>query len=379
MRGLRKEFNAIYSADGANSYRYLYILNTNDSTVSVFDTSTLTVIATIALTGSTSFNNINWVGASKSVYVTAANHYNRIDANPASGTFNTVVQSGAMTNNASNFHLKYDPHWDAFVGTDGFYRINQNLSLNLASANLFDPIGSRFINNNRARVSQAFAGASGPMVYLPRLGAFLILQNNNGLGYQILVLRELNGENLLLPSGNLIGFNNIGVTNVIGEYIVAGRISAASFNISDVQSGQNLLSFAGIGTDRAAAKFAPIAQGGRVFTYQRINTNRFLGVFNWASKTYLGSIDRTAYAAVDENCTRQALYCPFDRHVYVLGGNFNQTGTVNRLHRYNPANPLGTMYQASYTIGNSANAPQYSENQMCMNGYEQFEFEDLVL
>lgn len=281
MRGNKLEFNPIYSNDGVDSYRYLFILNSNDSTVSVFDTSALTVLATIVLTGSSSFNNINWVGKNKSVYVTANNHYNRIDADPTSGNFLSVVQSGSMTLNSGSFHAKYDPHFDRFLTTQSTHTIATDNSINLGvnSGFPFDPI---IVNNSRIAFNIVeFAAATSPMVYAPKMGALLCLQNGNGTGFEGYFIRHRQNNISLITIGGLVGAKNVGVGNIIGNYLINGRVSSGSLGLFDVLTGQPIIAFTASLSDRASAKFVPLSQGGRIVAYQRINTNRNLSVFDW--------------------------------------------------------------------------------------------------
>lgn len=376
--------NPILSTDGADSYRYIYQLGYTDQTVTCFDTDSHSVVATITLSASKAFRNIQACPRNKSQYVFGTGYYDRIDADPASGTFNTVVQSGSFTANATaTAGATYNPFFHGFITSGGeLYLIADDHSISLAVAtNSFSKFFKDIrINLGRNTISQSggFGAANGILITLFKSNLLLQPSSNNGTSFSLWKLVKTGSNYYSLDCALQEGLTRIGVPVKIGNYIFVGRIASGTFSVVDLETGKSLVSWALSPTDRASVKFTPVGgSAGRVFAYQRINTNVNLSVVDWATKTDLGDISRAAYKATDENCTRQGIYCPYDKCFYVLGGNSSGTGTVNKLHRYDPTQAIGSMYVASYTVGNNASSPvDYNETYLSMNGIEEYEYPD---
>jgi len=374
--------NPVLANDGADSYRYIYQLGLTDQTVTCFDTSSHSVVATITLTAAKSILNIQYSSRNKSFYCFGNAWYDRIDGDPASGTFNTVVQSGSFTSNSNASSMTYSPYFHAFLCANGelfFIASDHSISLAAATVNkwqqVFKPIK---INNNREYTLQSTLTQSpGPLIIMPKSGLTLAPIQNSGSVFSLFQLRKYQGVLRLYDVSLQNSISLLGNTNKIGNYIFIGRVLAGAYGIVDLETGTIGTTWALSPTDRATAKFTPVGgRSGRIFVYQRVNTNVNLSVIDWATRTDLGDISRAAYKATDENCTRQGIYCPYDKCFYVLGGNSSSTGTVNKLHRYDPTQVLASMYVASYTVGNNATATAYTENTLAMNGIEQYEYED---
>lgn len=374
--------NPVLASDGADSYRYIYQLGLTDQTVTCFDTSSHTVVATITLTAAKAILNIQYSSRNKSFYCFGNAWYDRIDGNPASGTFNTVVQSGAFTSNSNATSMTYSPTFHAFICANGelfFIASDHSISLAVAANNRWPFVFKRIkVNNGRDLLSQTtLSQAAGPLKQMFKSGLLLAPIQNSGSSFSLFQLRNYEGNFCLYDVSLQNSISLIGNTNKIGSYLFIGRVLAGAYGIVDLETGLIGTTWALSPTDRATAKFTPVGgNAGRIFVYQRVNTNVNLSVIDWATKADLGDISRAAYKATDENCTRQGIYCPYDKCFYVLGGNSSSTGTVNLLHRYDPTQVLASMYVASYTVGNNATATAYTENTLAMNGIEQYEYED---
>ena len=373
--------NPLLASDGADSYRYIYQLGFTDQTVTCFDTSSHSVIATITLTAAKAILNIQYSSRNKSFYCFGNAWYDRIDGNPASGTFNTVVQSGAFTSNSNASGMTYSVYFHGFMSANGeLYFIASDNSISLTSSTnkwqkIFKPIK---VNNERTYTLQSTLSQSpGPLKEMFKSGLFLAPIQNSGSVFSLFQLRKYKGVSCLYDVSLQNSISLLGNTNKIGNYIFMGRVLAGAYGIVDLETGIIGTTWALSPTDRATAKFTPVGgNAGRIFVYQRVNTNLNLSVIDWATRTDLGDISRAAYKATDEKCTRQGIYCPYDKCFYVLGGNSSSTGTVNLLHRYDPTQVLASMYVASYTVGNNATATAYTENTLAMNGIERYEYED---
>ncbi len=99
------EARTIFSTDTGTG-RYIYCLNHRDQTVSVIDTDTDTVTATITLPASNDWLAMCYRIVNQSVYLFGKNSTNtpccRIDADPASGTFNNVYSLSGVLNGTTN-------------------------------------------------------------------------------------------------------------------------------------------------------------------------------------------------------------------------------------------------------------------------------------
>lgn len=373
--------NFAHGVDGADSFRYIYVLNYTGQTVSVIDQASNTVIATITLTAAKALRSIFYRSVSKSVYVLTTNWFDRIDADPASGSFNTVVGSGALTSNSAMSQYTYFPYIDAigvFAQTAPgllFFDSSHNiLGANTVTAtSQFRPVfpnlkvGRHFnagaIEQPLPLVSSQVRFTKNGYVIAPQPQAYSLFKIDS-IGGNKYELKDITPRS---------SFLNVGYPAMIGDLITAQQTTA--MYILDLEYKSILYGFSISPSDRVSHKFCQRDQ--KIFCYQRINTNINLSVIDWKTKTDLGDISRAAYKATDENCTRQGLYSPYNGFFYVLGGNTAGAGTVDKVHYYDPSQVLASMYQASITVGNSATAPvDYYENAMCFNGIERFGHND---
>lgn len=367
--------------DGANSFRYLYTLDYTDQTVSCIDQSSNTVIATIVLTSSKALRNMFYRPINKSVYVITSNWFDRIDADPASGSFNTVVDSGSYTSNSNLTLASYFPVLDcigySLVGGSGLVGFSNgdlvDTSSTLMAAQWKRHFPNRKINRsfNAGNIEQPASGSATPIHLLHKARVLLTTAPTTNDLFQMTNQGQLKFN--LKDISSREGISRLGYLNKIGSYITGQR--TAAMYIIDLENKAVIYSFTVSPSDRVSHKYCSKDQ--KIFAYQRINTNVTLSVIDWKTKTDLGDISRSVYKATDENCTRMGLYSPYNGYFYVLGGNTAGTGTVNKVHYYDPGQALGSMYVNSVTVGNSATAPvDYYENCMCMNGIELFEYDD---
>lgn len=364
--------------DGADSFRYLWVLNYTDQTVSCIDQSSNTVIATITLTAAKALRSIFYRPVSKSVYVVTTNWFDRIDADPSSGTFNTVVGSGALTSNANMPSCSYIPFLDTIgyvsllnAGMLEFDSSHNILGANTTNANVLFRKNFPYVKIGRNySVEPPMPGAISPMHFTDN--GYMLSHGQNVS--DIYKMDELGGNKYTFKDFSIReGVARLGYANIIGDYTTGHRSTA--FYIIDLETKAVVFSFGVSASDRVSHKYC--AKDQKIFCYQRINTNVILSVIDWKTKTDLGDIDRTSYKATNEGCTRMGLYSPYNGFFYVLGGNTAGSGTVDKVHYYDPSQVLASMYQASITVGNSATAPvDYLETAMCMNGIERYGFTD---
>ncbi len=129
-----------FSADIGGDYRYKYDLCPRARTVVVTDTALdigtftpLSVassarVATINLTAGFFYHSIIYRSAAKQVYVFGTQNVHVIDANPDSGTFNTIVNTINTTLwNINNLSTTYNATLDIFVSQVG--KFNPDLSV----------------------------------------------------------------------------------------------------------------------------------------------------------------------------------------------------------------------------------------------------------
>lgn len=364
-------FKGTYTS-GTDPWRYRYRLNYTDQTVSVIDHSSNTVIATITLTAGKSMRNILYRPINRSVYVIANAWFDRIDADPASGTFNTVVQSAAFTTNTNAGFVKYSPVFDCLMNSNQTFEFASSGAIDLAPAGSY-PRLSMFpdilTNNNRNRVLQQMMDTIGfyAVEWMPRANIIFMPHLNGGNQCAAIKYALKEGSLRMMPVSHRTIAMGIGIANRVGNF----------FYNTDIDSTSQLYSWSINQTDRIASKFLPIVN--KIVTYQRISSNTSLTIIDWATKTVVGNIIRTAYQDTGENMTKQVSYCPYNGFFYVEGHNHASGGTVAKIHYYNPALALASMYLGTINVGNGGTHPDpYFENSMCMNGCEIWEFDDPI-
>lgn len=110
-------WNVDYGGDG----RYLWDIARVDKTVSIIDLSTNTTVATLSIPAIVDWSTGNYVPADKLLYIHYTTGHTRIDLDPTSLSFATIVGSDTTLGTTSGNVVNYWQELDAFVGvSNGF-------------------------------------------------------------------------------------------------------------------------------------------------------------------------------------------------------------------------------------------------------------------
>lgn len=350
-----------------DSGQYLYILCSQDQTVSVIDCSTNTVTATITLTASKAFSMLFYRALDRSIYVLGTSFFNQIDSNPLSGTFNTVISSGATTMTSPKA-LSYLPFPFDSLGcwNDGNVRFDMPFKdINNASVFL-----KWFSNNGRRSGDLRVGHGSLSNIHLhPNSRLLEISGGANDIVFSKIYERSKDVKVTSLftikreqsSPHDLFGkcvssyvFKNCFCGNFNGTLLIVSKEyehAPILLNPAGAPSGAILLFF----------EYAPNAK--RLFCGGKSGTNLYVWDVAPGSVTGVGIIDRTTYKATNDDGTEDIIYNPYNGFIYVQGKAFggNATG-VNKIHYYNPTLALASMYQGSITVGEMGNVAARSGN-----------------
>lgn len=370
------------------SCQYLYCLNGVSQTVSVIDCATDTVTATITLTAAKTFSALFYRPVDMSVYVLGVSYFDRIDADPASGTFNTIVQSGATQIASPTKHCYIAWPIDALAGAGAprWVRV-QDLNASAESlkyqwvssdgqyANL--PIFGHGTSDN-ARLHPLSAlievtstgGTIGPMFY--KVYANTIKQDGvfdgnfrlervgipTDLGQTMKATYKFRNFNVLITNNSIYAVHSqYELSNLL--YTVSTGLGSNSLYFLEYDPVNKIL-MVGFGTSvSGGSNIKAINVGNKIFTDA-------------------GTMTRTV--ATNENCTGDILFNPYNNKVYVQGKSHggNPVG-VDKIHVFDLASSL--VSSGSITVGNMG-APErsgnYALNALCMNGQRYWESNDAI-
>lgn len=377
----------IWGGDG----RYMYNLNAQDQTVSVIDGSTDTVISTITLTAGKDFASIFYRSLYHEVHVAGLNWVAIIDGDPDSGTFNTIIFSGA----APNYNLGY---------VSGAY-LPFPIDNLLIGGSTVDIVGPH-PNNNQSIVTsdRRYSGGAGhghsliqnqyltPSGYLYSFDFVFKLKrrNSNGLipttffngsSTQYYLERALNKapyHDLLGQNFPVIQFGNFcWVVSGTNLYMLAQE--SAQSNIF-IFKNSFLTSF-----QRAFQEYCPNSPNRLFWTDQNGVTKIFVCLMSYDNKdmTLEGTIDRAAYKDTNEQGANVMMYNPYNGRMYVQANNNNQQNTgVGLVHVYDPTQAVASMYIKSIAVGQMKSASRVSVtglNTFCMNRTRLYEYPNIRL
>lgn len=317
------ENNAALSAADQATDRYIAVVNPVDQTVSVIDTSIIKnnlnshsgglwgglnpVIATITLTPVASYRSIAYRQIDKCWYVFANNRVVRIDADPASGTFGTIlsnfVPSGGLGSQASGvaYDFDRDMFWVQDISGNGFFKCT--------------PAGT----STRISLMSSGTSAVGLVNYLPGL-------RSAWLGSDLFdTINEV--RNGGINSGSPLGSAGLNRKNGILYVVENSRmyvVNAATRAL--VASLSNNARRAGIAVNES---------GDRVYAGDMFGTT--IAVVNSSTNTTVTNLSK-ANIDTNEGGTGDVLYSKYAVLVFGLG--FNATGSVttgnSRLHVIDP-------------------------------------------
>lgn len=339
--------NTLTLPDEAGNGRYLYVLNHTDQTVSVIDCDSNTVTTTISLTAGDDIHTIVYRHIDKCVYCFGAKAspvYRVIDADPASGTFNTVIGGGSFSVRVDVAEYDYinDVFWLAREGA------------------LYVAVGSSLSVTALTNVYFKNVAARNGLQYLLPLNSFAVCDQNavytiNANTYRINGSFGTNGVSVLVGEARYNHKN--GKIYTVGEGVVYAHnldqslvqviVAAAASRMHIAFSYANNKAFAG-----------------------HYNSNN-IAVIDTSTDTPVGSITKGS-TGTNEIATRSILSCPYNGLIYAQASNNNLFATgVNKVHVIDPTQVLASMYQSAITVGNmmatGVATDQYIGNQMCFN------------
>lgn len=363
------------------SGRYLYVLNCADQDVSVIDCDSDTEITQIALTAGKDFASCHYRAIDQTVIVCGLNWIAKIDANPASGTFNTVILDQAHSYNSASYIVgTYLPYPFDFFSSGG-------TQCEVPGGNkpyAFMSPNSRFSNANFFRVgghSNTFN-----MVYYHHSGVLMsnkiqfklkdrMLNKNKALFSAQRWFLEAEPDFGWYQDLQSINFPAIKFGNF---YIVVTDANVYLMWDSAYSIILNTLSTIGVGANRSHSEWCPNAQ--KLFIAPKITSNVMSVVtIDYANRALVdaGDITRTAYKATNEaGC--DLMFNPYNGKLYVRAHNNSLTTGVNLVHVYDPMESvLADMYQGSITVGEMQSATRAStnaQNTWCFNRTRCYEY-----
>lgn len=350
-----------------DSGQYLYILCSQDQTVSVIDCSTNTLAATITLTASKAFSMLFYRALDRSVYVLGTSFFNQIDSNPLSGTFNTVISSGATTMTSPKA-LSYLPFPFDSLGcwNDGGARFDMPFKdINNASTFLKWFSG----DGRRSGDLRAGHGTIANMHLHPNSRLLEVSGGANDVNFSRIFerskdLKVTSKFTVKRDQPTLHALFSSCVSSYVFKNCFCGISNGTLLIISkEYEHSPILLNPAGGPSSASLLFFEYAPNAKRLFSGGKSGTNLYVWDVAPGSVTGVGIIDRTAYKATNDDGTEDIIYNPYNGFVYVQGKSFGGSATgVNKIHYYDPTLALGSMYLGSITVGEMGNATARGAN-----------------
>lgn len=372
------------------TYQYGFCLNSNDQTVTIWDCSTDTVDSTVTLTASKGFSSAFYRSIDKSIYVLGNSWFDRIDFDPDSGTFGTVVESAAsiVGSVAAQNYLPYP--------IDGFIpgRANTGLDFIFIPASLIRDYSPHVYLREREKKYPTFNSNA------PRIGHQNILSARYHPSYNMIEVEntffdiltntnkyrsdnkfKLIANDIANTASGGYGANILGQASVF-HYLfrnflllptstscyVVGRRSTSMYS-------QTLTHGCG-SSGRFIWEYDPASR--RVMMQGKLATQGSVFELGHGTVTDLGDLSRSAYKGTNEDGTDDMAYNPVYKKVYVQGRQHGSSGGggVDKVHIYDLSQSLGSMYQSSMTVGDNsgtARASAYAVNMIGFNGNRYWE------
>lgn len=370
--------------DPGGNYRYGYRLNATDQTVSVIDFGDANgygaVITTITLSSSKSFKSLFYRSLDRSVWVIGNNYYDRIDADPLSGTFNTIVQSGATVLGVHPENVSYITWpFDIVTCAAGSFRWLPMDLINESS-------NSQKLWNWRSRDG----GVKGLITlgHDPGRNSILhprsrIVESSHDSGITIRFAKVLdrskkldfNSQYILSPIYHASDLSQSLVASyMFGNFTLTNTGGAIFLQHNDYSYSPLPSSIDGIGTNINSngpyfCEYDPVAKRIIWGSKYSVPTGYITAVqdIGYRTVTNVGALNRTAYKASGEDVTDDIIYCPYNGLTYVNGGSYSGATTANKVHVYDLRLSLGSMYINSISVG-LAGDTHVTLNHFCMNG-----------
>lgn len=382
--------DVILGGDG----RYMYWLIANNYTsgspttqyVMVTDAGASdAIIDTITLTANKNFSAIYFRAVDTTIHVGSSTWVDVIDARPASGTWNTVINSGAYdwSSSAAPPIAMYLPYPLDFFTTGG-----TNVPVFDETDNV--PYVNNIIGNNELDYGLRLGGHSNWPNSVYYHESQLIWSNNN-------FFKVINQEHVDWPNStyHMEGYQGGAVFNDLnGQF--AYPIRFGNFQVCVTTNSAYLLPLHSVGTQisqtpwptlgtssRVMQEYAPNAR--KLFFANQISNNN-ISVLSFDTVNHIlvddGDIDRTAYKATNENGAAMIIYNPYNGYIYVQANNNSNVTGVNKFHVYDPTQVTASMYIRSVTLGefkSDSRASINALNSAVINRTRLFEFSDVNL
>lgn len=327
------------------------------------------VISTITLTAAKNFCAIFYRAVDDSVYVFGDSYFDRIDADPNSGTFNTLVESGSASATTDALNLTYVP-WplDILTNSSSTYRFHRFINKDNTSAatsdyNMFarNP-GGYNISNNNSLGQATFGHTIGWARLAPRAG-IMFFRSEQSYKYRILISKKglhTNGQYTFVQEPWQMDLDRVGLVG--SGYIFDNSVlPSSSGSVYRQLRGMDTSPIGTIVTNGGVspnyAEYCPI--NGRTnptgsYVYAgRSGTS--MAVFTVGANVYtdLGDIDKSGHRAGSENATDSIIHNHRNNKLFVRGySTLTLPGVVNLIHIYDLTQSLANMYLGSVPVGN---------------------------
>jgi len=358
------------------------------------------VVATITLSSSKNFCAIIYRAVDDSVYCFGASYFDRIDADPTSGTFNTVVESGTAAAVTDASTLTYLP-WplDIIANSASTYRfikfVNKNdTAASLADYNMYARNAGSFINGNSNNIGLAtFGHAIGYARLAPKSG-IMFFRSEQSYKYKILNSKkglDTNGNYTFVQESWQMDLDRIGMVGsgyIFGNVVLPG----SSGTIYKQMRGMDVSPIGAAGPTSGGVspnyvEYCPIyGKGvGRGLLVYAGKGGMDMAVFTIGYNDYtsVGTLSKTAYRAATENATDNILFNHRNNQLYARGySTLTLPGTVNLVHAYDLTQSLSSMYVGSIPVGNPQSAITtrgMSMSNMTFNQTKYYGAEDVIL
>lgn len=382
--------------------RYLYVPNWFDQTVSVIDTDTDTVTATVTLTAAKNFASIFYRAINKSVYLFGDSYFNRIDADPDSGTFNTMVEEGASSVNLTGTGVTYLPYpLDIICNSGASVRWHKFINHNNATAAgndyvIFDRNSGISVGGNSNFGPLTFGHSIGIARLAPKAG-LMFFRSEQSYKYRVLCSSkdfDTNGQFSFVQEPWQMDLDRVGVVGngyIFDNMVIPGSSGSTYSQRRGIHAsplGRSLVNGSG-GVTPFGAEYCPInGKGAPSGLYCFFGESVLVSVFQVGFNTYtdLGDLNRTSYKASGETKTSQILYNHRNKRLYVRGQAFSQSPTVcNLIHSYDMTQPTVADMETSrvsITVGNLVSTQKLGNNatnNMCFNQTKYYEANGVIL
>lgn len=369
-----------YPVNLGGDYRYAYVLNAGDQTVSVIDCSTDTVVATITLTSGKDFVSLFYRPLNRHVYVLGYNSYiEEIDADSGSATFNTIVASYSFGfSSVSPIIASYLPPPFDIITVGGTSKTLEGNDVKIWKHIKSD---GRFPSTAHFRMG---GHSNTPnIVYYHRSGViqankqiYRVTGNNN---YRNTLPYYIERHPTSLPYNDLQAINTPVILFSNFCFVATGN-NIYALDTTNAGSGLMIYDTGNLtASSRTIQEYCPNTPG-KIYFASQITDNTidiFTIDYNNMALSLEETIDRSAYKATNESGANFLGYNPYNGRLYAQANNNSNVTGVNKIHVYDPTAAVGSRYVKSITVGemkSSSRASTYALNTMCFNGLRLYEY-----